>query len=340
MKKVVSLSGGLTSATLIDTFGTDADYIFVNTGFEHPNTYRFITMLATFYKINLVCLEPVVREMGVSNTYKVVSLASLGMNFQIMKDHVIKYGGFTVGNPHCSERMKTVVVEAYKKDKYKNVDIEHVLGFRVDEQRRMLGKNGYSLLRSLGYTQDDVIDLKLKWCRILKEQGVNALESHLNSLFAVPTKETLRQIKSLVVKVKFLVKHNIHYMAEYSDKDKQDVTDFWSKMPFTLNIQEHEGNCLYCVKKDRKKVALSVRDNPEFVDAWNEITECRREMPSYDGDRQYRFPGAYVTLNDVISEFSDIETEELRRFVYKNKNKEDDGCTSSCDPFGGVLDYM
>jgi hypothetical protein len=262
------------------------------------------------------------------------------MNKQIMIDHVTKYGGFTVGSPHCSERMKTMTVAAYKKDHYDFNEIEHVIGFRVDEQKRMLGQQGYRLIRSLGYSQDDVIDLKVHWCELLKNEGNKALVHDIRSRFIVVTDDTEKQIKSLVTKIKYLVKNAIHYMAEYSDLDKGDVADFWDNMPFTLELEEHEGNCVYCVKKDRKKVALAARDNPEFVPMWNEITSHRREMPSYDGDRQYRFPKRYKTLDQVIEEFAHLSTEELREWVYKTKSKTEDGCTESCDPFGCQLDLL
>jgi 3'-phosphoadenosine 5'-phosphosulfate sulfotransferase (PAPS reductase)/FAD synthetase len=47
MKKVVSFSGGRTSAYLckimIDKFGKDnVDFIYMDTGAEHPKTYEFI----------------------------------------------------------------------------------------------------------------------------------------------------------------------------------------------------------------------------------------------------------------------------------------------------------
>ena len=338
MKKIVlSLSGGKTSATLIELFGTAADYIFVNTGFEHPNTYKFLLDLVNHYKINLTCLEPVVKKYGQSNGYRVVDIEHVGMDITIMEAHVKKYGGFTVGSPHCSERMKTVTLEKYKKDKYKGQKIEHVIGFRVDEQKRMLGQQGYRLIRSLGYTQDDVIGLKVKWCELLKSDGLNALVCDIESRFILLTEETQHQIKSLVKKIQFLVKHQIHYMAEYSCFDKSDVGVFWDNMPFTLEIEEHQGNCLFCVKKDRKKVALAARENQEWVDSWNNMISKMRPMPGYDGDRQYRYPGYYKTLNEVIAEFKDISTADLAEFIYKNKSKDEDGCTESCDPFGSQI---
>ncbi|QZI92544.1 hypothetical protein SIPHO016v1_p0004 [Vibrio phage 38E33.6a] len=336
-KIVVSLSGGLTSATLIETFGTAADYIFVNTGFEHPKTYKFLRDLVKHYGINLICLEPVTQEYGKSNTYKVVPVETIGINPQIMLDHVTKYGSFTVGVPNCSERMKTHTMEAYKKDHYAGIDHKHVIGFRVDEQKRMLGDKGYKLIRSLGYTQDDVCDLKVRWCNVLDAGGNAALQKDIRDRFIVIDKETEKQIKSLVTKLRYLWRLKIHYMAEYSDFDKQDVGDFWAAMPFTLELEEHQGNCVLCVKKDRKKVALAARDNPELVDIWNGIIAKRRLMPAYDGDRQYRAAKRYVTLDDVIAEFAHIPTEELREWVYKTKSKDEDGCGESCDPFSSEL---
>ena len=336
-KIVVSLSGGRTSATLIDVFGTDADYIFVNTGFEHPETYEFLRKLVNHYGINLTCLEPVTQKMGKSNTYKIVPVETVGHNPQIMLDHVTKYGSFTVGNPNCSERMKTHTMESYKKDVYKDIPHKHVIGFRVDEQSRMLGKNGYKLIRSLGYTQDDVCDLKVHWCNVLDEGGIAALQKDIRDRFITITDETEKQIKSLVTKLRYLWRLNIHYMAEYSDFDKQDVINFWLAMPFDLELEEHLGNCILCVKKDRKKVALAARDCPDMVPVWNAIIAKRRLMPAYDGDRQYRAPKRYVTLDNVIAEFAHIPTEELREWVYKTKSTDEDGCTESCDPFSSEL---
>ena len=68
MKHVVSFSGGRTSAYLvylmeqkrkIETW--DVDYVFMDTGAEHPGTYDFIERCAKEFGINLTCLKAVIN---------------------------------------------------------------------------------------------------------------------------------------------------------------------------------------------------------------------------------------------------------------------------------------
>lgn len=175
-KVIVSLSGGRTSGALVELFGPNADYVFVNTGFEHPKTYEFIRNIADHYGINVTCLRPLVNpKLGVSNTYTLQDVSEINMDTQIMVDHVTKYGCFTVSNPMCSERMKTVVMESYIKDHYEGVDYTHVLGFRYDEQRRILGQQGAKIVKALGYDVEETYKLKQEWCAKLKELGVQGI---------------------------------------------------------------------------------------------------------------------------------------------------------------------
>jgi hypothetical protein len=49
---------------------------------------------------------------------------------------------------------------------------------------------------------------------------------------------------------------------------KKDVLDFWSKMPFDLQLKEHEGNCDLCFLKGKKKKQMIARNNPEKFEWW------------------------------------------------------------------------
>lgn len=62
MKKVVSFSGGRTSAYLchlmIEKFGREnVDIVFMDTGFEHPRTYDFIRKCAKLIGTQITCLR-------------------------------------------------------------------------------------------------------------------------------------------------------------------------------------------------------------------------------------------------------------------------------------------
>nr|PMK30642.1 hypothetical protein BCU03_09500 [Vibrio breoganii] len=342
MKTLVSLSGGKTSATLIETFGKDADYIFMNTGFEHPKTYEFLRNLKSHYGVNIICLEPIVH-FGVrkSNTYKIIDVDDAKLNPFIMIQHVQKYGGFTFKLSNCSERIKTRVIESYVKENYekKEIPFRQVIGFRVDEQKRMLGRKAYKLIRALGYTADDVVSFKQHWVQIFRESGAAELEYDIRSRFPIPPADIDLTVRSIVQKVKYLSRYSIEYMAEHSDFDKQDVADFWSDMPFTLDIPEHLGNCIFCVKKNRKKIALAARDCPWAVPLWKYMVDQRR-ADDMERNRQYAFPGRNKSLQEVIDEYAHVSTEDLRDWVYNNVDPNESACATACDPFGSQLDIM
>ncbi len=52
-------------------------------------------------------------------------------------------------------------------------------------------------------------------------------------------------------------KAGIKYLADLIEVDKQDVLEWWTHQPFDLQLEEQEGNCLYCVKKSTAKLALA-----------------------------------------------------------------------------------
>ena len=92
MKHIVSFSGGRTSAYLcklmIHKFGRDnVDFIFMDTGAEHPKTYEFVKNVNSAFGLNLVCLQAVVDpELGNGIRSKIIDVNSLCFNLKIMKD--------------------------------------------------------------------------------------------------------------------------------------------------------------------------------------------------------------------------------------------------------------
>lgn len=49
---------------------------------------------------------------------------------------------------------------------------------------------------------------------------------------------------------------------------KEDVFNYWAKMPFDLELKDHEGNCDLCFLKGKKKKQMIARNNPERFDWW------------------------------------------------------------------------
>ena len=74
----------------------------------------------------------------------------------------------------------------------------------------------------------------------------------------------------------------------------QDVTNFWAKQSFSLDIPMHQGNCQGCFLKSRYRTDLVARETPEALDWWIEQEKSmigvataknhtfRKDRPSYE----------------------------------------------------------
>ena len=96
MKHVVSFSGGRTSAYLVHLMeqkrkseGWDVDYVFMDTGAEHPKTYEFVRNVVDHFGIKLHCIRAKVnKEHGVGVTYQELSVNEIGWDLSIWESFV------------------------------------------------------------------------------------------------------------------------------------------------------------------------------------------------------------------------------------------------------------
>lgn len=139
MINVVSFSGGRTSAYLVNLIrqrDPSAQFVFMDTGAEHPGTYQFIRDVVSYWGISLICLRVVVNPvLGKANSYRVVSVDEIGPDLQPMRDICEKYGTPYVHGAFCTRTMKMEVFERYCKDHF---DEYHTwIGIRADEPKRL-----------------------------------------------------------------------------------------------------------------------------------------------------------------------------------------------------------
>lgn len=82
------------------------------------------------------------------------------------------------------------------------------------------------------------------------------------------TKETQKKNPEWNIKeiLEYKYKEGIYYPLIHDEPvTKHSIKHWWSKMPFTLEIREHEGNCVTCWKKsDRKLWTLAKEDITHF----------------------------------------------------------------------------
>lgn len=270
MKQVVSFSGGRTSAYLVQKLLSmydkkDLDFVFMDTGAEHPKTYEFVKNVAKHFDITVTALRTVVSmEYRVGVRYQVVPLEVCQPDLKPWSDMVEKYNLPYIGGAFCTDRMKVQPFKKYCDETYGKGSYTTWLGIRADESHRLKDNEGF------------------------------------------------------------------RYLAEISDFSKQDVLGFWAEMPFDLNLPEHLGNCVFCIKKGDGKIALAARDEPELYAQFQKLIAPKaKERTMYRKKR---------TLEDIVVEFRDVSTEDLRVRVKTNKRKEAGECTESCEVMGILQD--
>ena len=277
MQNVASFSGGRSSGYmvyLLMQLHPDTDFIFMDTGAEHPKTYEFIKNIVNFWGIKLTCLRVVVNpELGQANSYRVIKLDELKQDLQPFRDVCYKYGTPYVHGAFCTRTMKLEPFTRYCNDKYGKGNYQTWLGIRADEPKRLKPKLGYN------------------------------------------------------------------YLADISDFDKQDVINWWKTQPFDLEIPEHLGNCVFCVKKGINKIALATRDEPEmasdFIDLINDPNIRVVERRQQDNKIMYRGNNSLISIMAMYQNYS---REDILATIRGNKGYSSGSCSESCEIFSDQED--
>lgn len=127
-------------------------------------------------------------------------------------------------------------------------------------------------------------------------------------------------------------KRRISYLAEISNFDRQDVLDWWAGMPFDLQLPEHLGNCVFCIKKGENKLALAARDEPELAAKFIKMVE--EDSVKVIETRRLGTLAMYrqgLSLQGIIEAYADVSRERL---AYKIRSTSEAGnCSESCEGF-------
>lgn len=321
--KIVSLSGGRTSAYLADILEAD-EYVFCDTGAEDQATYDFIREFAANRDIKLTCLRVEINpELGKGNSYKLVSLDEIGPDLKPWRDMVVKYGDPAINFPFCTARMKTEPCEKYLKDQYGD-HYELYLGMRYDEPKRLWGADIYRELVKMGISGATATDLFT--------QTYNGA--------ALNTPRASEKLTAMVEKrLGMIKKKKLNYLANISDFEKKDVLRYWSQQPFDLQIEEHLGNCVFCIKKGESKLALAIKDRPDSAIKFIELTEgdeVRTEGRKIQDKAMYR---DHKKLSDIAHIWKTIDRDEIYDKLRFTKSFNAGSCSESCEAFNLEFEF-
>lgn len=325
MKKVVSFSGGRTSAYLchlmIEKFGVEnVDIVYMDTGFEHPRTYDFIRNCTKWLESPITFLRgdfslPIGSGVG----YNIVGVRDIGCDGKPFAEMMKKYGVPYIGGMFCTDRMKLKPFKKYCDDKYGKGNYETWLGIRADELSRVYGSKLIRGLTELGI--DDVEKVEIlrssNWDRrdffVVGEGFEDDLRKDINNRFS----------------------NGLRYMAEISDFEKEDVINFWSKQEFDLEIPEQLGNCVFCPKKSSLKLAAAQRDEPELYSDWLDMLyddSVRVDDKTGHWSKMYR---GKQSLQSLIATFDGSTGEEIKARMRGARHLDTGSCSESCEVFSG-----
>jgi hypothetical protein len=282
----VSFSGGKTSAYMLAMIleakrsGRITQPIaitFCNTGLEHEETLKFVQRCDKHFEAGVVWLEAVVTHGDrVGIRHKFVNFETAARNGEPFENVIQKYGVPNKSYSNCNSRLKTEVMESYRRSiGWKVGTYSTAIGIRSDEMDR-ISFNG-------------------------------------------------------------MVEEGIFYPCADAGIYKRDVADYWSKMPFNLNIPEHYGNCVTCWKKSDRKLMTIAKENPSAFDfmARMESLYGFAGGPRRDGDPKER--RVFFRKNRTAQDILEASKKPFTPFVDGRFIQFDDeldvgsGCGESCE---------
>lgn len=274
----VSISGGKTSGYMSYLIKKEYDgkiplqFVFANTGQENEETLKFVHECSTNFDLGVTWIEALVDPRhGKGIRHTIVDYETASRNGEPFEAFIAKSGIPNATYPQCSDRLKALPIESYKKS-IGWAGCHHAIGIRDDESRR---------------------------------------------------------------KSKQPEKYNLVYpLCDWLPSDKADVNDFWDSQNFSLNLEEHEGNCKTCWKKSDKKLFLLALEHPERFDFMASMEEKYRHVKPNSRNGQDRvFFRQHRGAKDIMSQAQAFTPEQIREHIGLHPDS-GGSCSESCEAYG------
>ncbi|WP_338854198.1 phosphoadenosine phosphosulfate reductase family protein (plasmid) [Alteromonas macleodii] len=135
----------------------------------------------------------------------------------------------------------------------------------------------------------------------------------------------------------------IRYLAEISGFTKQDVLDWWSEQAFDLDLPEHLGNCVFCIKKHEMKLVAAAQQEPKLAKEFHAMLtdDDVRVLPGqpFEGDVIYR---GHLSMTGIVKLSSQLPKESVLASIADKQlfeETEPSLCSESCEVFPDPDDF-
>lgn len=129
-------------------------------------------------------------------------------------------------------------------------------------------------------------------------------------------------------------KEGFSYLADIDDTEKDEILEWWDEQQkFNLELDEHLGNCIFCIKKSIGKIGLAVKDEPNMASEFAEMLENDnvRIVETRTDPHLIMYRGRN-TLRQIIDVYKDMDRETLYKTLRFSK-RDEGGCSESCEVF-------
>lgn len=180
-----------------------------------------------------------------------------------------------------------------------------------------------------------------------RELKLNPIRSYLESIGWQHCKRSvgIRADEADRIDVNAKKKRLVYPLISMAHTTKDDVELFWGRQPFTLNLEEIDGNCRMCWKKSDRKLWTLARRSPEVFE-FTERMEREHGLSGHnvDGNRRVFFRGNRSTQDIFAESHQPFEPwtpyRELQNSLFSQGEIPDidieGGCGGACDPFGDM----
>lgn len=335
-KLFVSFSGGKTSAymsyMLKKDYGHKYDmrFVFANTGLENEQTLKFVDQCDRAFGLDVVWIEAVINPEHMKGvTHKIVNFETAARNGEPFEAFISKSGIPNANKPQCSDRLKALPIEHYKKTiGWKGC--KHAIGMRVDEPNRVLSITKRKKLYQLGIPSFNWLDAgKSQRTKMINEAHDNVIGGSWNTGVLIENSDDFSKEYGMLLNNYYNLVYPLH---SWFEADKLDVNIFWEMQDFTLGLQEHQGNCATCWKKSDKKLWLISLESPEkfdFMKRMENTYQCVK--PNGNGQKRVFFR-KNRSVDDLFKESELMDEYTLRRMI-GYKDDQDSGCSESCEAY-------
>ena len=135
----------------------------------------------------------------------------------------------------------------------------------------------------------------------------------------------------------------IRYLAELSNINKAGVKEWWSKQAFDLQLEEHLGNCVFCIKKATVKLIRAAQQEPEMAKAFNAMItdDSVRKLPGQKFQKGVIYRG-HMSLENITKLAAVLPSEHLdEELATMSLFAEDEPtmCSESCEAIAPVEEF-